>query len=222
MIFNKKFALKNPTKLTFILIIAVSACVDRLYIDIADSLDYSVSIYGFISDQQGPYQVQVNRSFDIESKISPRIPISVKGIVLSDDLGNKESFHEVSQGLYETSANGMRGITGRMYKITVELLDGRIYESKPDMLYAGGKIDSLYYDFIAEQTESTNTQYGFDVKINSSSANSGHGRFLWSLRVHLRRLQILRIIIKFVNTIKVNAILCHYVLALLMLEPELH
>jgi hypothetical protein len=162
-----------------ILVILASACVDRLYIDIENSLENSVVIYGYISDQPGPYRVEVSKSFDVESRFSPRMPISVKSIVLSDNLGTEEALHEVSDGVYETPANGMKGVIGRAYKITVELLDGRVYESIPDTLYAGGTIDSLYYNFIEERTANGASQYMFDVRINSSAMKSSHGRFLW-------------------------------------------
>jgi hypothetical protein len=164
---------------SFILIVTASACVDRLYIDFEESPNYPIAIYGFISDQPGPYQIQVNRTFDVEAKTSLRIPISVKSIVLSDNVGNEEILNEVNEGVYETSADGMRGVVGNAYKIKAELLDGRVYESIPDTLYAGGAIDSLYYNFFEEKTQSEASQYGFDVFVNSSSANSLHGRFLW-------------------------------------------
>ena len=164
---------------SIVLIVAASACVDRIYVDIVGGRVYSVSIYGYISDKPGPYQIQVNKSYDIESKLSTRIPVSVKSMVLSDDQGVQEELSEVEEGVYQTSINGIRGAIGRAYKIRIELFDGRVYESIPDTLFTGGKVDSLYYNFIEENTMTGASQYGFDIMTNSSSGNSNHHRFLW-------------------------------------------
>lgn len=164
---------------SIILILTASTCVDQIDIDITGNPVYSISVYGYISDKPGPYRVEVTQTFDIESKKSMRMPVSVKSMVISDDQGGKEELVELESGVYQTSANGMRGAIGRAYKIRIELFDDRVYESTPDTLFEGGNIDSLYYDFIEEKTPTGASQYGFDILANSSTGSSSHNRFVW-------------------------------------------
>ncbi|MEK6782993.1 MAG: DUF4249 family protein [Bacteroidota bacterium] len=164
---------------SIVLIILCAACVDRITFDVGSSPSFAIVIDGSISDQPGPYKILVTKAFDIESKLSIKTPISVKRILMSDNLGNNEVLSEVTQGEYQTSPNGIRGTIGRAYKIQIELLDGRIYESVPDTLYPSGSVDSLYHTFKEEKTTEGATNYGFDVFFNSSAGDQNSYYFLW-------------------------------------------
>ena len=76
--------MRSITSILFFL--GLGACVDRLHydIDIVRSGDYGISIDGFISDQPGPYRVNINQIFDIESKDFIKTPVSVKNMIISD------------------------------------------------------------------------------------------------------------------------------------------
>lgn len=161
------------------LIVCCVACVDRITFDIGSAPTFAVVIDGNISDQPGPYKILVTKAFDIESKLSIKSPISVKRIVMSDNIGNSEVLTEVTQGEYQTSLSGIRGTVGRAYKIKIELLDGRMYESVPDTLYASGSVDSVYHSFKEEKTADGATNYGFDVFFNSSAGEVNNYYFLW-------------------------------------------
>ncbi|MBA4057782.1 MAG: hypothetical protein C0490_23910, partial [Marivirga sp.] len=77
-------------KIVIIFFLIGIACVDRINLDIPESGAYAVVIDGFISDRPGPYEVTVTKAYDIQSKNSPRAHISVKRMILSDDLGVDE------------------------------------------------------------------------------------------------------------------------------------
>lgn len=170
--------------LSVLLILSTAACVDRVFIEVGNVTEFAVVIDGRISDQPGPYTIKINKAFDVESKSSPRIPLSAKHIVLSDDYGTSEELTLIDDGIYQTSPTGIRGTIGRAYKIRIELLDGRIYESKPDTLLAPGKLDSVYFNFKKEKTEdfvsaAGSDKYSFDVFINSSPGENKDYRFMW-------------------------------------------
>ncbi len=171
--------ISGRTSLSILLTLLGGACVDRLTFDIGGPSGYPIVIDGFISDQPGPYKIVITRSFDIESKESLKVPISVKNLIISDDHGLSEHLSEVREGIYQTSATGIRGILGRVYKLNVELYDGRVYESIPDTIVAPGKVDSIYYDFKAEKTKEGATQYGFYFVFNASAGENSNYRFLW-------------------------------------------
>jgi len=116
-----------------------------VYFDIVIPDTYTVSISGYISDQQGPYRVQVVRTFDIESKENLRTGVTAH-VVMSDNEGYSEVMKQISPGVYETALDGIRGKIGGVYKVRAELEDGRIYESIPDTLYPTATLDSLAYE----------------------------------------------------------------------------
>jgi hypothetical protein len=130
------------------MLLTIFGCVDRVFFDVKIPEVYGVSIGGYISDQPGPYQVTVTRTFDTESRENLRSGVSAR-VVLSDNDGNSEVMTQTQPGVYETSANGIRGQIGRFYKLRVELEDGRVYESVPDTLYAGGTIDNIQYKSVS-------------------------------------------------------------------------
>lgn len=163
----------------FVLLVTVS-CVDRVFFDIPLPASYGVSIGGYISDQPGPYQVSVFRTFDIESNDATKTGVSTRSVMILDNEGNSETLTQVQSGVYETDANGMRGKIGGVYKIRVELLDGRVYESRPDTLKAGGDLDKIYYKLRPEYY-TNGVRYVFDVFADASvggiDLNATH--FMW-------------------------------------------
>jgi hypothetical protein len=168
--------------ISYLLILIAASCVDRFNYEIEKTINNGISVSGFISDQPGPYEVRVYSLFDIESKESTKIPISVKAIELSDNLGITEKLTEVNTGVYQTSASGIRGEIGMSYKIRVELFDGRIYESKPDTILPSGSIDSLYYSFKEQFNDLGVKQYNFDVLFDASYNSEINNHFIWRFR----------------------------------------
>lgn len=147
------------------------SCIDQLNYQVPASGSASVSISGFVSDQNGPHRVTVYETFDIESRMFPRKPISLCLIYLIDDQGLNQLFNEIEPGIYELE--GVHGQVGRAYKIIVELPDGRVYESVPDILPPPGNLDSLYFTFDIERK---NFEIFFDATLRREQ------QFLWTLK----------------------------------------
>ncbi len=166
--------------LSVFLILLTSACVDRLNYSIKKPTEFGISVDGFISNQPGPYRVNINRTFDIESKESTKIPVSAKYVILSDDQGTSEELAEINEGVYETSDKGMQGLVGRAYKLRIELYDERIYESVPDTLQQPGKMDSVYFSFSEVKDANGTSIYGFNAFANSSKGSSKSNYFMWN------------------------------------------
>lgn len=165
------------------LIATTFGCVDRVLFDVQIPEIYGVSIDGFISDQAGPYRVNVTRVFDTESKETLRTGITARVTMLDAD-GNSEEMTQTSSGVYQTLENGIRGRIGGVYRLRVELNDGRIYESVPDTMYATGSMDDVRWDF--ESYNSVNgLQYGFRVyaKSSASEINQSKVHLMWRNKV---------------------------------------
>jgi len=162
-----------------ILILFVGACVDRIDFNIGEASNYAIAIDGFISDQPGPYLVNVNRTFDIESKLSVKTPLSVRRLVIHDNEGTQEQLTSIAQGVYQTDPNGIRGEVGKAYKLEIELLDGRVYESIPDTLMPSGLVDSVYFKQSSFTGPDGSNKPSFDIYFDSSVGENDGFHYLW-------------------------------------------
>ena len=169
--------MRSYSFLSILLILMSAACVDRIFYDVGNGAGLGIVIDGYISDQPGPYMIQINSGHDLENKIN-RQAISVKELRISDNHGAQEVLSEVNTGVYQTRPTGIRGTVGRVYTLHLETFDGRVYESAPDTLMPPGSLDSLYYTFKDEKTFLGNHKYGFDILFNSTTPE-GKFRFLW-------------------------------------------
>lgn len=166
--------------ISYAIILLTTACVDRLSYEISRSVNLGITIDGQISDQPGPYEVRIYNIFDIDSKETRKTPIAVRSVIISDDKGNAETLNAIDEGIYRTNPTGIQGVPGGVYKLSVELFDGRIYESLPDTILATpGSIDSLYLSFNETYNEVGASQYSFDVLFDASYDEKINNHVLW-------------------------------------------
>jgi hypothetical protein len=164
---------------SYLAILIASACVDRVFVEIPINLTEGISISGFISDQPGPYEVKIYQVFDTESRETLKKPVTVKSLSVSDNHGTSESFYEVSSGIYSTSENGIQGRAGHIYKLRLELFDGKVFESLPDTILSAGKLDSMHIDYKKEYGQNGVEKYGFDASFDASNDPSVNNRLMW-------------------------------------------
>jgi hypothetical protein len=162
----------------WIVLFFLSSCIDRIYFDVESKQTNGISINGFVSDEMGPYKIEVRELATIESSNAGK-PISCS-VSIFDNKGNSEQLNEVKPGIYETSLSGWQGKIGNVYKLKVELSDGRIFESAPDTLLASGTLDSLFYQFIEYKNQEGVTNYGFKILANSTLL-SKVPHYMWSM-----------------------------------------
>ncbi len=155
----------------------MDGCVEKLLIEEIGNSPLPLVINGFISDQPGPYRITVKRSFLTGIASSYEAPESVSSIKVSDNLGSQEELMEVSKGVYETNKNGIRGVKGRVYRISVVTNDDKTYESIPDTLKPTGQIDSVYYQFRTFSELSGSKKYFFDIFFNAKGSPNSY--LLW-------------------------------------------
>jgi hypothetical protein len=160
-----------------IAIVSITGCVDRINVDVGVGAT-PVVIDGFISNQPGPYRIELAKAIEIDSKLSVRNLISAKKITISDNLGLSEDLTPSEPGVYWTRSNGIQGEIGKAYKLRIELLDGRIYESKFDTLRQAGNLDKVYFNFKSEVVNDA-TKYGFDIFFDSNLGEKSNFHYLW-------------------------------------------
>lgn len=157
------------------------SCVDRISFDTGDAPVFPLVVEGYISDEEGPYKVEVSRGFDLQSQAAIREPLSVSRIELSDNAGNVEVLTEVKKGEYYTRPQGIKGVVGRAYKLKVELADGRIYETIPDTMKPAGSVGAISQEIVKTINPDGVPAYAFDIFFDSDAEENDDFQFLWKM-----------------------------------------
>jgi len=160
-------------------IMLCGSCIDRVDIKIPDNANSQLVVDGIITDAPGPYTVRLSRASRIAEFLNFRKFITVKSVILFDNVGNSELMTEVQTGTYQTKAGGIQGVVGRKYAIKIEMQDGQVYESVPDIMNPVGEVDSLYYKLETFQPISDPTRYGLRVFADSKGLREGANLFRW-------------------------------------------
>jgi hypothetical protein len=164
------------------LVLIAAGCVDRIIIPLGKATS-RVVIDGFISTEPGPYSIRVSESLDIQSTYEVARPITLKYLVLMDDLDNVDSLFEHKTGSFFTPDDGLRGTPGRAYKIKFETVDGREYESVYDTLYGStGSVDGVHHTYVQRnRLEDGSPSYGFDINFDASDNESKRNLHMWRM-----------------------------------------
>ncbi|GAB3336050.1 hypothetical protein GCM10027299_45680 [Larkinella ripae] len=157
----------------------VSSCLTPYQPD-TQTIGRSIVVEGMITDQPGPYTVTLSYTADYTFT---GLNLNVRGatVILSDNAGNQEVLLENQPGSYQTSAAGMRGISGRSYKISINTTDGRQYESAPELLKAAPPISQLTYEYQYNPFATTNDKRNtWDVYLDTKDPESSGDYYRWT------------------------------------------
>ena len=140
--------------------------------------DPALIVEGSITDQPGPYTVRLSRTAEYSSKSLNLLETGAR-VVIADTLGNQETLVEKG-GLYSTKPNGIQGVAGRKYTLTIQTKDGTIYESDPELLKASSPIDRLYYEYRYDPTALTNDKANlWAVFLDSKDPPTANDFYRW-------------------------------------------
>ena len=100
----------------FVVVFISSSCQKVIDVDLK-SVDPEIVIEANVSDQAGPYLVQLSKTVNFDQ---PNVFPGVSGavVILSDNMGNADTLTEVSSGKYYTSS--LAGVPGRNYFLKVQ------------------------------------------------------------------------------------------------------
>lgn len=171
----------------YILIITLFfSCLDEVSINSQNSSGKLV-INGEINNKKGPYTINLNYSKDFfdTSQNSPESKVSNAKVQVEDNMGNSEAFLEVEPGVYKSSEDGMLGLIGLMYKLSVELEDGEQYESIPSAIMPNNGIEKLVSEYEKKEVLNENDIVisidGMNVSLipNNSITDTEFYRWRW-------------------------------------------
>lgn len=166
--------------LTALLGFGMASCIS-LYQPEAAAISPALVVEGMITDQPGPYTVTLTQTADYSVK-ALNLVVTGATVALLDELGNQEILQEIpSTGIYQTKANGLQGVVGRRYKLSILTTAGKRYESEAELLKAAVPIQRLYYQFRLDPYALTSEdQSGWDVYLDTKDPEATGDYYRWT------------------------------------------
>ncbi|SOD79834.1 DUF4249 domain-containing protein [Spirosoma fluviale] len=145
------------------------------------SVEPMLIVDGQVTDQPGPYTVRLTRTSDYSIK-SVNLLETGATVTISDNLGNQETLKEQAPGgSYQSSANGLRGVPGRRYKLTILTKAGKRYESESEVMPAVPPIKNVYAESnYTPATATTNQKQTWSVYIDTKDPDTLGNYYKWS------------------------------------------
>ncbi len=158
-------------------------CVDPLELKI-DGNTGKLVVDGAITNEQGPYTVKLSISKPYASYAdSWSAVVRDATVIISDDKGNQETLVETEPGIYKTSINGIQGVIGNTYTLTIRTREGREYTSSPETLNPVPEINNLYFEVgsqqILNEENIEETLYTADVYIDAQDPEGVKNYYMW-------------------------------------------
>lgn len=161
------FAKRSLRVLTHLLIYSLMlACVTPYQPETKSLPNKILIVDGYITNQQGPHQVSLTYSADY-TNAALNLRADKATVYVTDSLGKRQDFIEVSPGIYRTPAS-FTGITGQRYKLNITLTDGRKYESVPETIKPAPPILNIYDEYTQKPIPNTKTfDKGFNIYLDT-------------------------------------------------------
>ena len=172
--------LQRIVAVSLIIGLFVASCEDQYVPQLDSKYDNVLVVDGMITNAQPPYTVKLSLSANVQGP--EYIALSGYGVTILDNLGNVEVLSESEPGVYITSPNGIRGIVGRKYKITLQSPDGKTYGSEYEELKDPVGIQSVYAELEYKQSNSEPMEVpGYQFYIDTYTAETDSAYILWSM-----------------------------------------
>jgi len=144
--------------LSFFLFFVVSNCITP-FEPRSRLTKLKLTVDGVISDQPGLHKVRLYYSLPATNLnfFPTQYPVDAS-VAIYDDLGNSERLAYSSNGYYLTENDPLNVTIGRSYYIKIELADGTIYQSIPEVLKPVVAIDTI--NVVYEQLPIGSSQVG--------------------------------------------------------------
>lgn len=154
--------------LGFIFFIMVGSCIDPIKLKV-NSQEGAIVVDGGITNTDGPYVVNLFRSVGVYSDLEDRPAVTGAFVYIIDNEGIKHRLKDDEPGIF-ISEPGFKSEYGKSYYLRIEAFDGKIYESKPDVLRPIDDLDSVYFEFEdkVDEPNSLENNAGFNVYLDAT------------------------------------------------------
>lgn len=170
--------LKKKTLILLILIIAL-ACKDEFLLE-SKGYNPILVVDGLISNELPPYTVELSLSSPITTL--EKYPFQGCTVNLYESTGKSEILTEKEPGVYITAEDGIQGIIGNKYSISITTPDGKEYKSMLQEMRESVEIDSLYSELIyREDPDYVYGLAGYQFYVSTKTAKNSDNFFLWKM-----------------------------------------
>jgi hypothetical protein len=159
-------------------ILILHSCVYEFYPKY-DKHENTLIVYGFITDKNGPHEIQIFKSSGIYGKEMDTIRGATVEIL--DNQGNSINLDEAKNGFYYTPKI-FAGQLGVRYKINIALKHGDHYESEFVELIDVPEIAELKAEYkLKLATQTTNETWGYQFYIDTDGSCSNQKYLRWEI-----------------------------------------
>ncbi len=165
--------------LNLLVLLIILGCKDEFILE-PDYYDQVMIVDGMISNEPGPYTINLSLTAPINS--GKNTPLKDCIVTLYENTGKTEILTETEPGKYVTSIEGMQGIVGNEYSISIFSPDGAEYESDFQELKQAVEIDSVYVEI--DNIAIINYPFsisGYQFYVDTKSATTQENYFRWSI-----------------------------------------
>ncbi|MCF8304126.1 MAG: DUF4249 domain-containing protein [Bacteroidales bacterium] len=171
--------IKNFILITVISLAVLTACRDEFLPEVTKYENLLV-VDGMITNDPGPYSVELSLSSKVDNP--HYIPYTGCDVTIHEKGGVSEQLIEYEQGVYKTSPDGIRGMVGNEYKLSIKTPEGKQYESDYQKLRDPIAIDSIYHKLKRQKTtDYDHDLVGYQFYVNTETGNRPGNYFLWQL-----------------------------------------
>lgn len=171
----------QQSRLQLLLSVGLMICISSCIVPFTPELDKEeefIVISGHISNKAGKYSVSVSHAIPY-NEIMER-PIEGCIVSIKDNEGTVYRYEERRPGIYEIELDYPFLAVGKAYSIRVNTPSNDEYRSKPDTIFPGPEIDSLY--FMVGPAENYEAYVpGLQFYISLRGANDDARSFRWDL-----------------------------------------
>ncbi|WP_435352469.1 DUF4249 domain-containing protein [Emticicia sp. SJ17W-69] len=183
--------MKKYTLLLFIAFVFLISCVEQVELPYRNE-EPKLVVDGEITNEAPPYSLRLSYSgkFVSGSIITSNLAVNGARVILTDDKGTSVRFRQniFEPALYQTDINYKCEI-GRSYSLRIELPDGKVYITKPQLMKGIAPISSISADknkyfirFYVDTKDPENSadfyrwkSYSISLKTTGGSASGGNG-----------------------------------------------
>jgi hypothetical protein len=169
--------------LPFFLILGIFSCVDEVQLP-SRSVASRLVVEGLITNEKPPYAVKLTYTGVYNSLIFDQTEIPVHGatVTISEIGGASVTLDQdpVTPAFYWTKDSTFQGKVGKSYQLRVQLPDGYMYVSEPELLKYVPPIDQLYAEFRGRpDTDFFNPDH-YDVLLDTKDPPEPGNYYRWS------------------------------------------
>lgn len=158
------------------------SCIDPVKLDVQSEAG-AIVVDGGITNTEGPYVVNLFRSVGVYSDLEKRPAVTGAFVYIIDESGTKHRLKDDVPGIF-VSDPGFKAEYGKSYYLRIEAYDGKVYESRPDVLRPVDDIDNVYFEFedkVDTDPDNPENNAGFNVYLDATiNSNVDYVRWSWS------------------------------------------